>query len=122
MTFVWVCIGMIVALFILHSGVGIAKETISPLLGKQPDPQLVENLTKLVLSCEKVIGIHDLLIHDYGPGQYFASIHAELSAAEAPMQSHAYIDEIERRALSELRVHLVIHYDPVLPQETEGEQ
>ena len=110
-------IGMIVALFILHSGVEIAKETISPLLGKQADPQLVESLTKLVLSCDKVIGIHDLLIHDYGPGQYFASIHAELSAEEDPMQSHEYIDAIECRALAELRVHLVIHYDPVLPQD-----
>lgn len=115
-------IGILVAAFILYSGTEIAKETISPLLGKQADAELIEALTKLVLSHEKVLGIHDLLIHDYGPGQCFASIHAELSAEEDPIQCHECIDEIECLALAELNVHLVIHYDPVLPQDVEWQE
>lgn len=115
-------IGVVVAAFILYSGVEIAKETISPLLGKQADAELIENLTKLVLSQEKVLGIHDLLIHDYGPGQCFASIHAELSAEEDPMQCHECIDKIECLALTELNVHLVIHYDPVQVNDVERKE
>ncbi len=110
-------IGIVVAGFILYSGVEIAKEAISPLLGKQADPELIKKLTELVLSQERVLGIHDLLIHDYGPGHCFASIHAELSAKEDPVQCHACIDEIECLALTELNVHLVIHYDPVLSED-----
>ena len=115
-------IGIIVAGFILYSGVEIAKEAISPLLGKQADAELIEKLTELVLSQEKVLGIHDLLIHDYGPGQCFASIHAELSAEEDPVQCHECIDEIECLVLTELNVHLVIHYDPVLPNDARWQE
>ena len=115
-------IGIIVAGFILYSGVEIAKEAISPLLGKQADAELIEKLTELVLSQEKVLGIHDLLIHDYGPGQCFASIHAELSAEEDPVQCHECIDEIECLVLTELNVHLVIHYDPVLQNDARWQE
>ena len=107
-------VGLAVACFILWSGIGIARDTISPLLGGRADPNLVENLSNLVLSHEKILGIHDLLVHDYGPGQCFASVHAELSAEENPLACHDIIDDIECDALAELNVHLVIHYDPVL--------
>ncbi len=105
--------GLAVAIFILCSGCKLVRETISPLLGMQADKEQIAALEDLVLSHEKVLGIHDLLIHDYGPGRCFASIHAELSAVEDPMVCHAVIDAIEHRALDELGVRLVIHYDPV---------
>lgn len=106
-------VGLAVALFILWSGFQIGRETVSPLLGQQADEKLVEKLSALVLEHDKVLGIHDLLVHDYGPGQCFASVHAELSAGEDPFACHDIIDGIEREALERLNVHLVIHYDPV---------
>ncbi|CVI67568.1 Ferrous-iron efflux pump FieF [Clostridiales bacterium CHKCI001] len=112
-------VGLIVAIFILYSGFNIAKETISPLLGKQADPELVEKISQLVLSHEKILGIHDLLVHDYGPGQCFASVHVELSAEEDPLACHEIIDEIECDALEKMNVHLVIHYDPVVLNDEE---
>ncbi len=114
--------GLGVALFILYSGVGVAKETISPLLGQRADQELIERISKLVLSYEKVLGVHDLLVHDYGPGQCFASVHVELSAREDPLVCHDVIDAIECDALEMLNVHLVIHYDPVLENDREWEQ
>ena len=106
-------IGFIVALFILYSGIGIARETISPLLGKRADQELLDRISELILAHESVLGIHDLLVHDYGPGQYFASVHVELSAEEDPQVSHDIIDDIEEDVLRELNVNLVIHCDPV---------
>lgn len=107
-------IGLLVAVFILHSGWSIAKDTISPLLGEQADEELIQSISKLVLSHEKILGIHDLMVHDYGPGQCFASVHAEMDSREDPLACHDIIDDIERDALRELRVHLVIHYDPIV--------
>ncbi len=106
-------VGLAVAAFILWSGFGIGRETISPLIGRQADRELVENISDLILRHDKVLGIHDLLIHDYGPGQCFASVHVEISAEENPLSGHDIIDDIERDAMAELNVHLVIHYDPV---------
>lgn len=115
-------VGLAVALFILWSGVNIAKETISPLLGKQADPALVEKLTEMMLSHDKILGIHDLLIHDYGPGQCFASVHAELDDQEDPVACHDVIDHIERQAYEELNVHMVIHFDPVAVGDAQREE
>jgi hypothetical protein len=115
-------IGLAVALFIIWSGIGIARETVSALLGQRADPELTEKISYLVLSHEKILGIHDLLVHDYGPGQCFASLHAELSAAEEPLVCHDIIDDIECDALQELNVHLVIHYDPVEVNDEERSQ
>ena len=112
-------VGLLVALFILYSGVNIVKETISPLLGEQAAEELVEKIKKVVLSCEDVLNVHDLLVHDYGPGRCFASIHAELSARLDPMEVHDILDAIECEVLDQLNVHLVIHYDPVLPDDAE---
>jgi len=112
-------IGLGVAVFILISGIGIARETVSTLLGQRADPVLVGKLSDLVLSHDKILGIHDLLVHDYGPGQCFASVHAEMSAREDPLSCHDIIDDIECDALAELNVHLVIHYDPVMEGDRE---
>lgn len=105
--------GLAVAVFILRSGYVIARETVSILLGEQADRELVEKLQQLVLSHEGILGIHDLLVHDYGPGRVFASAHVELSAEEDPLVCHEIIDHMECDALEELNVHLVIHHDPV---------
>ena len=112
-------VGLGVALFIFWSGIRLAGDTISPLLGKAPDPELVKAISDLVLGHDKILGIHDLLVHDYGPGQCFASVHAELSAHEDPLHCHDIIDDIECHALSRLNVHLVIHYDPVETDDAE---
>ncbi len=104
--------GLAVAALILASGFTMAKETVSLLLGRQAAPELVEKITELVLEEKKVVGIHDLLVHDYGPGQCFASVHAQLEPEESAVACHSIIDTIERRALTELNVHLVIHFDP----------
>lgn len=103
-----------VALFILYSGIKLTGETISPLLGKKADDELIEQISELVLSHEQVLGIHDLLVHDYGPGKCYASVHAEMSASEDPIVSHEIIDHIERETLERMNVHLVIHFDPVV--------
>ncbi len=112
-------IGLAVAAFIVWSGVGVARETISPLLGQRADEQLVKRISKVILDNDKVLGLHDLLVHDYGPGQCFASVHVEISATEDPLEGHEIIDSIECSVLEELNVHLVIHYDPVLENDSE---
>ncbi|MEE0265419.1 MAG: cation diffusion facilitator family transporter [Acutalibacteraceae bacterium] len=112
-------IGLGVALFIIYSGITLAKETINPILGEPTDKNMVEDISKLVMSYDKVVGMHDLLVHDYGPGKCFASVHAELSADEDPMVCHDIIDKIERDALKQLCVNLVIHYDPVVTDDEE---
>jgi len=106
--------GLAVALFILYSGANLAKETISPLLGEAGDPQLQEDISQLVLSAPGVLGYHDLMVHDYGPGQRFASIHVEMDWADDPMHCHEVIDNIERDCMAKLKVHLIVHYDPVV--------
>lgn len=112
-------VGLAVALFILYSGVQIAKETVSPLIGKRADQELVQRISDIILSHDKILGIHDLLLHDYGPGQCFASVHAEMSAEEDPLVCHDIIDDIECDLLEKLNVHLVIHYDPVVTNDPE---
>ena len=107
-------VALLVALFIIYSGFRLMTETISPLLGKQADDELIMQLSQLVLSHDKILGIHDLLIHDYGPGQCYASVHVEMSADENPVTSHEIIDHIECETLERMNIHLVIHYDPIV--------
>ena len=111
--------GMGVALFIVVSGIRIAKETISPLLGENADPELQKMIVQTVSSDPRVLGYHDLMVHDYGPGQRFASIHVEMDHTEDPLVCHEIIDNLERRCLQKQGVHLVIHYDPVLTGDPE---
>ena len=105
--------GLAVAVFIFWSGIQIAQDTISPLLGMRADGELIEALTELIRSHDKVLGVHDLLIHDYGPGQCFASAHAEMDAGADPLEAHDLLEHIECQALEDMNVHLVIHFDPV---------
>lgn len=106
-------LGLGVAAFILWSGARLFREAVSPLLGKQADGELLERIRQLALARKEVLGVHELMIHDYGPGQCYASMHVEMSAAESVLAAHEIIDGIEREALEKMNVHLVIHYDPV---------
>lgn len=111
--------GLLVALFILYSGVNLAKETISPLLGENASPELKELIIKVMRTCPEVLGYHDLMVHDYGPGQRFASIHVEMDHKADPLYCHELIDTLERNCLEEHNIHLVIHYDPVVTGDEE---
>jgi cation diffusion facilitator family transporter len=111
--------GLAVALFILYSGVMLAKETISPLLGENASPELREQIEKLVKSVPEVLGYHDLMVHDYGPGQRFASMHVEMDQRADPLTCHELIDNLERACLQQLQVNLIIHYDPVVTDDPE---
>ena len=106
-------IGAAVALFIIYSGFCTAKDTISPLLGKQADTEVCRRITQMVMSQPGILGVHDLLIHDYGPGRYFATLHAEMDANESLVTCHETIDCIEREVHDSTGVHLVVHIDPV---------
>ena len=111
--------GLAVAVFILYSGVNLAKDTISPLLGESASPELRDLIVSVVTKEPKVLGYHDLMVHDYGPGQRFASMHVEMSQAEDPLECHELIDDLERQCLREHNVHLVLHYDPVVTGDAE---
>jgi divalent metal cation (Fe/Co/Zn/Cd) transporter len=106
-------IGILVALFILYSGFKLVKETLNPLLGEAPDGELVEEIKKRVLSYEYISGIHDLIIHNYGPGRCMASIHAEVPADINIVKIHDIIDLAEKEISAALKIYLVIHMDPI---------
>ena len=105
--------GVIVALFILFAGFKAAKDTVNPLLGQKPDPEFVKQIEKTVLSHEEVVGIHDLVVHDYGPGRIMISLHAEVSDKENILKIHDVIDNIEKELQKKLECHAVIHMDPI---------
>ncbi len=105
--------GLIVAVFIVYSGYTLIKETINPILGEAPDPELVNSIKEMVLSYEHITGVHDLIVHNYGPGRCMASIHAEVPNDQEIEKSHEIIDRVERDAAKELGMMLVIHMDPV---------
>jgi divalent metal cation (Fe/Co/Zn/Cd) transporter len=108
-----------VAAFILYSGVNLAKETISPLLGETASPELRNLIVGVVADHPKILGYHDLMVHDYGPGQRFASMHVEMDQREDPLECHELIDNLERSCLEKHNVHLVLHYDPVVTDDEE---
>ena len=106
-------IGIVVAILIFVSGINIIKDTVKPLIGEAPDPELCENLTQKVLSYEGIVGTHDLIVHNYGPSRFMATIHAEVPMNIDIGLAHETIDHIEREVYDELGVFLVIHMDPI---------
>lgn len=106
--------GVAVAIFILVSGIGLVKETVSPLLGQPPSKEIYEKIEKKMLSYENVLGVHDLMVHSYGPGSYFASAHIEMDARINVLVCHDIMDTIERDFLSDENIHLVVHLDPTV--------
>ncbi len=106
-------VGTAVSLMIMYSGFQIAKDTIGLLLGTPPDPALVKALEKHITSAEGIVGIHDLIVHDYGPGRMFASVHAEVPDDDDVVKIHETIDRLEQEIRRELDVETVIHMDPI---------
>ncbi|MBE6087588.1 MAG: cation transporter [Clostridium beijerinckii] len=106
-------IGMFVALFIVYAGFNLVKDTINPLLGEAPDPELVESIERMVLSYDNILGSHDLIVHNYGPGKCMASIHAEIPGNINVVDIHEVIDKAEREISKALKIYLVIHIDPI---------
>ena len=106
-------VGMAVALFVIWSGFTVIRDTVSPLLGQAPDPQLVEDIQQTVLSYDGVVGIHDLIVHDYGPGRIIVSLHAEVPEDQPISKSHDVIDNIEVELLEKFHILSCIHMDPV---------
>lgn len=105
--------GILVGLFIFYTGITSAKDTLNPLLGQAPDPEFVEEIEKHVMSFPGVIGIHDLIVHNYGPGRMMISLHAEVPADGDILELHDMIDNIERTLRDKLKCDAVIHMDPV---------
>lgn len=106
--------GLLVALFILWSAVQAARDTVSPLLGQSPDPLLVKEIEELVMAHDAVVGVHDLVVHDYGPGRRIISLHAEVPADGQVLALHDVIDNIEADLSRKLHCEAVIHMDPVV--------
>ena len=111
--------GIGVAVFILYSGIGLIKETLSPLLGKVPAAEFVNHITEKIQSYPGVIGVHDLMIHDYGPGNLFATVHVEFPAETPVIEAHEVMDEIERDFQEQEHMILTIHYDPIVEENAE---
>ena len=114
--------GLGVAAFILYSGVSLARETISPLLGENASTELRELIISVVEDHPEVLGYHDLMVHDYGPGQRFATMHVEMDQQADPLECHELIDNLERECYKLHRVHLVLHYDPVVTDDPEQDR
>ena len=109
--------GLAVALFILYTGVMAAKETISPLLGQPPEKEFVEKIERIVLGDKDIVGVHDLVVHDYGPGRVMISLHAEVPADGNMIELHDTVDNLEKRLRTECGCEAVIHMDPVALQD-----
>lgn len=105
--------GLLVSLFILYSGVMSAKDTLAPLLGTPPSQELVENIEKIVMSHSVIVGMHDLVVHDYGPGRFIISLHAEVPSSIQVFEAHSVIDDIENDLEEALGCDAVIHFDPI---------
>ncbi|MGC2873606.1 cation diffusion facilitator family transporter [Ihubacter sp. rT4E-8] len=105
--------GVLVALFIIWSGICLVRETMSPLLGEAPDPALVKQISHMALEPDGVLGIHDLVVHNYGPGKIFASIHIEVDADGDLMESHDLVDNIEMDIAKHLGIEITAHLDPI---------
>ena len=107
-------VGMVVAVLILISGIKAAKETIAPLLGQAPEPEFVKQIEEIVMAHEPICGIHDLVVHDYGPGRVMISLHAEVPASGDILELHDVIDNAEAALRKELSCEVVIHMDPIV--------
>lgn len=107
-------IGIIVAVIVVIAGIGIVKDIINNLLGKAPDPELVKNIEEIMLAESDIAGVHDLIVHDYGPGRIIASAHAEVPCNENVLKLHDMIDNVEKRISRKLNIMMCIHMDPVV--------
>ena len=105
--------GILVSLFIVYAGIRSVKETVNPLLGMPPEKEFIDEVERIVLSYEKIVGIHDLIVHDYGPGRVVVSLHAEVNGNDDIYDLHDVIDNAEFKLAEELGCMAVIHMDPI---------
>lgn len=105
--------GLVISIFIIFSGIKLIKETLSPLLGEAPDEKFVDLLKENILGYENILGLHDLIVHNYGPNRTIASIHAEVPSNLTLINVHNLIDKIEKDIEKIMGIHLVIHIDPI---------
>lgn len=115
-------LGIFVAALILRTGWGAARDTLDPLLGTPPDPAVVTDIEGLILSDPRILGLHDLVIHDYGPGRRMMSVHAEVPADGSLVELHEVIDQAERELKAHFGLEAVIHLDPVEPGGPEADR
>lgn len=106
-------IGVLVALFIVWAGIGIARDTVAPLLGEAADPEIAEHIGQIVMDSPYIVGVHDLIVHNYGAGRSLASLHAEVPSDSDFVAVHEVIDEAEKRVWQQTGVYVVIHMDPI---------
>lgn len=106
-------VGVVVSLMIMYSGFGIAKDTVALLLGAPPDPEVVKGIEEKIMSGEGIVGIHDMIVHDYGPGRMFASVHAEVPDNYDIVKVHEIIDDLEHSIMADTGIEIVIHMDPI---------
>lgn len=111
--------GLFVGIFILWVGVNSARDTLNPLLGQPPSPEFVKGIEKIVLAHKEIIGVHDLVVHDYGPGRVMISLHAEVPAKSNILELHDIIDNVEVELHSTLNCSAVIHMDPIMNEDAE---
>ncbi|MGX8774634.1 MAG: cation diffusion facilitator family transporter [Bacillota bacterium] len=107
-------LGCLVSLFIFYTGIQLIRETIGPLLGAAPDPETVEDVRRTVLSHPEILGVHDIVINNYGPGRTFATFHAVVDSTMDLMSAHAAIDHVERELLNEYNINAAGHMDPIV--------
>ena len=106
-------VGLLVSALIIYSGISLTKDTLNPLLGEAPEPEFIRSITEKVLSYDGIIGIHDMIVHNYGPGRCVVSLHAEIPASMDIMKAHDVIDLAEQEISEEMDIHMVIHMDPI---------
>ncbi|MGE5631219.1 MAG: cation diffusion facilitator family transporter [Caulobacteraceae bacterium] len=106
-------IGLLVALFIIYAGFSLIKDTLDPLLGDAPEPEFIKEITEKTLKYDGIIGIHDMIVHNYGPGRCVVSLHAEIPAKLDIMKAHDIVDKAESEISEELDIHMIIHMDPI---------
>lgn len=114
--------GVLVGLFIFYAGISAAKETLNPLLGQPPEEEFVDRIYNIVMAHEEVMGVHDLMVHDYGPGRQMISLHAEVDADEDILKTHDVIDRIEHELKNRLYCEAVIHMDPIVVNDEKTNQ
>lgn len=106
--------GALVSVFIFLAGLRILKDTVDRILGQGPSKEMAQELEAIILAHDGVLGLHDLMVHDYGPNRTYASVHVEVDASEDLLHSHELIDDIERDIYRDMGIHLVIHLDPIV--------
>lgn len=111
--------GVVVAVFVFMAGYGAAKDTLKPLLGELPEPEFVDAIEKMVMDNDCIIGVHDMIVHNYGPGRVFASVHAEVPYNVDILEAHDIIDLVEQKVKEELGCEISIHMDPVVTDDDE---